>query len=99
MGTFTSGYSSIIGILFLGYGCILIPWGFFRMRESLTSYDPGPTFVFWYYSSCSISMPGASSSYTLVADFLGIDGMELILMSGWSLFCDPKGLKGSLIPD
>jgi hypothetical protein len=26
-------------------------------------------------------MPGASYSYTLVADFLGIDGIELILMS------------------
>ena len=41
-------------------------------------------------------MPGASSSYTLVADFLGIEGMELILMllepppSPFliSLFCD-----------
>ena len=26
-------------------------------------------------------MPGASYSYTRVADFLGIDGIELILMS------------------
>ena len=39
-------------------------------------------------------MPGANYSYTLVADFLGIDGIELILMSFCYLADVPNALKG-----
>ena len=52
-------------------------------------YVPGPIFTPSFYYSCRISIPGASYSYTRVADFLGIEGMLLILIYDSPFF---KGL-------